>query len=163
VHEKQLFAVTRRKFHCTKYFSLTLYNHRELIDVPFAFRGTSNERKQKGNKESTLRRRAKKREAYLEKLQRDGKYNPDRPLRPDPERWIPKSQRSYNKRGRKGRSKFVGAQGGGTGFGAEKEAARLDVAARVAARKEGKESFSQFSTAHLSAASSQTDRGGQKR
>lgn len=147
--------------HCL--FLWHFFDGHDLTKVSFAFRNDSNERKKECNRESTLRRRAKKREAYLEKLQSDGKYNPDRPVKPDPERWIPKSQRSYNRRGRKGRSKFVGAQGGGTGFGAEKDAAKLDVAARVAARAEGKETFSQFSTAHLSAVSSKTDRGVRKR
>lgn len=112
--------------------------------------------------ESVLRVRSRKREAYLAKLQSEGKFNPDRPIKPDPERWIPKSQRSYNRRGRKVRNKFIGAQGGGTGVGAEKEASRLDVAARLAARAEGKESFGQFSTAHLAAVSSTSDRGGPK-
>lgn len=76
-----------------------------------------------------------------------GKYDPKHPPPPpDPERWIPKSQRSYNRRGqgselnsptqlpskwclswplsgrwrwlvagRKGRTKFTGAQGSGDG------------------------------------------------
>ncbi len=111
------------------------------------------QKKQK-NHESILRRRAKKREAYLEKLQEEGRYNPDRPVKPDPERWVPKSQRSYNKRGKKGRTKFVGAQGIGSGAGAEKDAAKLDAAARAAAKAQGKDSASNGrSTAHLSVSS----------
>lgn len=114
------------------------------------------ERKKSNNqsKDSILRRRARKRDAYLEKLQKEGKYNPDRPTKPDPERWIPKNQRSYNRRGRKGRSKFLGAQGGGTGFGAEKEAAKLDAYARAAAKAAGKDiTGGKPSTAHLSVSS----------
>ena len=62
--------------------------------------------------------------------------------KPDPERWIPKVQRSYNnRRGRGGgRGKYtsnVGAQGGGASPGMERDAAKLDVAARVAAAKSG--------------------------
>ena len=109
-----------------------------------------------------MRKRARRRESYLEKLQKEGRYNPDRPVQPDPERWIPKTQRSYTKRGRRGRNKFVGAQGGGTGAGAEKDAAKLDVAARAAARAEGKESGNQQpSTAHMSVSSK--GKGGRRR
>ncbi len=101
-----------------------------------------------------MRRRAKKREAYLEKLQKEGRYNPDKPSKPDPERWIPKNQRSYNRRGRRGRNKFVGAQGGGTGFGADKDAAKLDAAARAAAKAQGLDlTGGQPSTAHLAVSS----------
>jgi len=95
-----------------------------------------------------LRQRTKRREAYVAKLQKEGNYNPDR--KPDPERWISKNQRSYNRRGRKGRNKFVGAQGGGTGFGADKEAAKLDALARATAKAQGKDISSGPSTAHLS-------------
>jgi signal recognition particle subunit SRP72 len=113
--------------------------------------GTSKKKSQ----EAILRQRAKKRESHLEKLQKQGKYNPDKPTKPDPERWIPKNQRSYNRRGRKGRSKFLGAQGGGTGFGADKEAAKLDAYARAIAKAEGKDlSGGQPSTAHMSVSSS---------
>jgi len=120
-------------------------------------------KKNKKNQEAILRQRAKKREIYLEKLQKEGRYNPDRPTKPDPERWIPKNQRSYAKRGRKARQKFVGAQGGGTGAGAEKDAARLDAFARAAARAEGKDAFTQQpSTAHLSV-SSNNGKGARRR
>jgi len=96
------------------------------------------ERKKK-NRESILRKRAKQREVYLSRLASEGLYDPNKtPLpTPDPERWIPKSQRSYNRRGGRGRGRFksnIGAQGGGAGAGMEKEAAKLDVAARVAAK-----------------------------
>ena len=112
----------------------------------------SNRKKKKKSKEAVLRQRAKKREAHLSKLQQEGKYNPDRPMKPDPERWIPKNQRSYAKRGRKGRHKFVGAQG--AGGGADKDAAKLDAAARAAAKAEGKDSASNKpSTAHLAVSS----------
>jgi len=112
------------------------------------------QKKNKKNQEAILRQRTKKRDLYLEKLQKEGRYNPNRPTKPDPERWIPKNQRSYAKRGRKARQKFVGAQGGGIGAGAEKDAARLDAAARAAARAQGKDVFSQQpSTAHLCVAS----------
>lgn len=89
------------------------------------------ERKKK-NRDAVLRKRAKQREAYLSKLEADGRYDPKQSPQPDPERWIPKSQRSYNRRGRRGRNKGVGAQGGGAGAGMEKDAAMLDIAARAA-------------------------------
>lgn len=112
-------------------------------------------RNKKGSKNAILKQRAKNRDAYLQKLQKEGNYNPDRPTKPDPERWIPKNQRSYNRRGRRGRQKFLGAQGGGTGFGAEKDAAKLDVYARAAAKAAGKDMTGGIaSTAHLSVASS---------
>jgi signal recognition particle subunit SRP72 len=97
-----------------------------------------------------LERRAKNREEYLKKLTLEGKYNPDRPTPPDPERWIPKSQRSYNKRGRKARTTFVGSQGAGAGT--EKDASRLDVAAKLAAQSSG--ASSKPSTAHLAVSTS---------
>ena len=91
----------------------------------------------KKNPEAIKRRRARARAAYLAELAAAGKYDANRPgPPPDPERWIAKSQRSYNKRGKKGRAKFVGAQG--SGDGAQKDTARLDVASRVAAEKKKK-------------------------
>ncbi|CAE7469611.1 SRP72, partial [Symbiodinium microadriaticum] len=80
------------------------------------------------------RKRAKRREAYLQKLQEDGKYDPARPSKPDPERWLPLKHRSYNKRGRKNRHKFVGGQG--SGDGAQKDMQKLDVYARTQAAAE---------------------------
>lgn len=94
-------------------------------------------------RERILRRRAKLRELYLLKLQELGKYDPNRPIKPDPERlvffspccltmspdrWIPLKQRSYSKRGRKNRNKFVGGQG--SGDGAQKDMQKLDAYAR---------------------------------
>ena len=119
----------------------------------------------KKNHDAILRRRAKKREAYLEKLMKEGKYNPDRPVKPDPERWVPKSQRSYNKRGRRGRTKFIGAQGIGSGAGADKDAAKLDAAARAAAKAQGKDIVNQGrSTAHLAVSSNGAiGKGGRRR
>uniref|UniRef100_A0A7S1ZNJ0 Signal recognition particle subunit SRP72 n=1 Tax=Ditylum brightwellii TaxID=49249 RepID=A0A7S1ZNJ0_9STRA len=120
------------------------------------------EQRKKKNREAILRQRAKKREQYLKKLESEGRYNPDRPAKPDPERWIPKNQRSYNRRGRRGRNKFVGAQGGGTGAGADREAAKLDAAARAAERNEGGVS-SKPSTAHMKVGSSGAVRKGGRR
>ncbi|KAL3805880.1 hypothetical protein HJC23_007841 [Cyclotella cryptica] len=100
-------------------------------------RGEQNNKK---NREAILRKRAKLRDAYLKELESKGLYDPNKvpQTKPDPERWIPKSQRSYNRRGRRGRyNANIGAQGGGAGAGMEKDAAKLDVAARVAAAKAG--------------------------
>ena len=75
--------------------------------------------------ESIARKRTKRREAHLAKLRQRDDYNPMIGLvNPDPERWIPKKQRSYGKRGRRGRNRFVGAQG--AGMGTQKDAAKLD-------------------------------------
>lgn len=99
----------------------------------------------------------------MKKLQEEGRYNPDRPINPDPERWIPKSQRSYNKRGRRARTQWVGAQGIGSGAGADKDAAKLDAAARAAAKAQGIDRKNQSkSTAHLSV-SSTVGKGGRRR
>ena len=51
-------------------------------------------------------------------------------------RWLPLKHRSYNKRGRKNRGKFVGGQG--SGDGAQKDMQKLDAYARSqAATAEG--------------------------
>jgi len=114
---------------------------RKMIAATGGKRGSNLGERKKKNLESILRRRAKQRRAHLSHLQSQNRYDPNKtPLpKPDPERWIPKSQRSYNRRGRGrgGRYKSAGAQGGGGGVGMEKDAAKLDVAARVAAEKSG--------------------------
>ena len=156
-------------YFCIELISNAIYAHFFIgrIDLSAHILSKSiSQKKKKKNQEAILRKRTKKREQYLNNLQKQGKYNPDRPKKPDPERWIPKSQRSYNKRGRKSRQKFVGAQGGGTGVGADKEASRLDVAARVAAKAEmdGKDPLNhQPSTAHLRVASNGYGKGPRRR
>lgn len=101
-------------------------------------RSNTGERKSK-TRESILRKRSKQRTAYLSRLELEGKYDTSKssPAMPDPERWIPKNQRSYNRRGRGKYKSNVGAQGGGAGPGMDRDAAKLDVAARVAATKLG--------------------------
>ena len=85
--------------------------------------------------ESIARKRAKRREAYLANLRARPDYNASIGLvNPDPERWIPRKQRSHGKRGRRGRNRFVGAQG--AGMGTEKDALKLDAAARAARKAE---------------------------
>ena len=66
-------------------------------------------------------------------------YDPLKPQEPDPERWLPKKQRSYNKRfaGRKGAKgsaskTFSGAQGGDA---STRDAAKLDMYAKHQAEK----------------------------
>ena len=74
------------------------------------------------------------RDRYLAKIMAKDDYNPSIGLvKPDAERWIPRKQRSYAKRSRRGRGKFVGAQG--SGMGTEKDALKLDAAARSLAKK----------------------------
>ena len=118
------------------------------------------ERKKK-NRDAILRKRAKQREVYLSKLEAEGRYDPKQNPKPDPERWIPKSQRSYNRRGRRSRNKGTGAQGGGAGAGMEKDAAKLDVVARLAAN-DGQSSGP--STANMKvSSSSRKGKGGRRR
>ncbi len=104
--------------------------------------------------EHRLRQRAKKREAYLAKLASEGKYNPLKPTVPDPERWLPKSQRStsHNRRGR-GKQHYYSTSSQGV-VSSEKDVAKLDAAARAAAKKQQVGSSSATpSTAHISVSS----------
>lgn len=110
----------------------------------------------KKSREQVLRRRAKQRDAHLSQLEAKGVYRRDRPTQPDPERWLPRVERSYGRKKRGGPKTHKGAQGGVS----EKDAARLDVAAR---QTEGA-SYSHSgapSTAHISATSGSTA-GGRK-
>ncbi|GMH73250.1 hypothetical protein TrRE_jg6285, partial [Triparma retinervis] len=102
-----------------------------------------NERRMK-NRARTKEQREKRRERHVAKLEALGKYNPNNPPMPDPERWLPKSQRSHSKKGRKNRDKFSGAQG--AGGGALKDAAKLDAKKRA---EGGDKDARAFSTAHL--------------
>jgi len=119
------------------------------------------ERKKK-NRDAILWKRAKQREAYLSKLEAEGRYDPKQNTKPDPERWIPKSQRSYNRRGRRSRNKGTGAQGGGAGAGMEKDAAKLDVAARLAAN-DGQSSGPSTANMKVSSSGARKGKGGRRR
>ena len=98
--------------------------------------------------DAILRRRARERQAHLEKLTTQGLYRPDRPVQPDPERWLPKYERSYNrKRRNKAQSQqHRGAQGGVS----DKDTHKLDVVAKQQARANGDVGATGKSTAHLS-------------
>ena len=106
----------------------------------------------KKSHEAVLRRRARKREEYLAKLEET--KSPFRTQQPDPERWLPKYERSYNRRrrNRQNQQQHKGAQGGVS----EKDAAKLDVAARQAARNNDNNNNAdgERSTAHMAAVSS---------
>lgn len=92
-------------------------------------------KRQAQNPEKIARKRQRRREKYLDTLMSKDDYNPSIGLvKPDPERWIPRKQRSYAKRGRRGRNKFVGAQG--SGMGGQKDALKLDAAARAALQED---------------------------
>ena len=114
--------------------------------------------KKRRSHEAVLRHRARKREAYLKKLEEKG-TNITRA--PDPERWTPKYERSYNARRRRKQhyQQHRGAQGGVS----EKDAAKLDVVARKEARERGE--FDPQSTAHIAVSSSGTlgRKGGRRR
>lgn len=116
----------------------------------------------KKNRDAILRKRAKQREAYLSKLEAEGRYDPKQNPKPDPERWIPKSQRSYNRRGRRSRNKGTGAQGGGAGAGMEKDAAKLDVVARLAAN-DGQSSGPSTANMKVSSSGARKGKGGRRR
>lgn len=103
--------------------------------------------KKKRSQESVMKRRARKREEYVKEKGLQGKQA-------DPERWLPKHERSYYARRRRHHNK-KGAQGGIS----ERDAAKLDVAAR----KEGGGAFdSGPSTAHMTVVGG-PKRGGKRR
>ena len=105
------------------------------------------------NRARDREKREKRKQLYLEKLVSLGKYDPDRPTKPDPERWLPKNQRSYNKKGRKNRSKYSGAQGAGAG--GINDAFSLDAASKLYSNSYNPKPFS---TAHLAPGSKQGKR-----
>ena len=82
-------------------------------------------KKPKRSLDRVMRRRARKRESYIEKLKEKGEYNPN--SKPNAERWIPKHERS---RGRRGGRSNRSAQGGGS----QSDSQRLDAAARRAGK-----------------------------
>ena len=128
-----------------------LHRTRKVADAEGALQ---TKKKKQQQQQHRLRQRAKKREAYLAKLKAQGK---SLTAKPDPERWIPKNQRSYSRR----RGKLGGAQGAGAGT--EKDAARLDVAARKA---QGALPPPSNSTAHMTVVTSGTmmkRKGGRKK
>lgn len=84
--------------------------------------------KSKRSEKSVLRQRDRRREAYLNSLEAKGQYNPDRPTKPNPDRWIPKHARTSNRRGGRRGGPSRSAQGGGS----QADAQRLDAAARRA-------------------------------
>mmetsp|Transcript_26754 Transcript_26754/g.57653 ORF Transcript_26754/g.57653 Transcript_26754/m.57653 type:complete len:567 (+) Transcript_26754:706-2406(+) len=88
----------------------------------------------KPSREKILRRRARKREAYLKELESKGKYNPDRPTKPDPERWTPKHERSRSGKNRGGRNHNNKGLNSAQGGGSRLDAQRLDAAARRAGK-----------------------------
>ena len=111
--------------------------------------------KGKKSHEAVLRQRARKREVYLTKLEEKGLYRRDRPSKPDPERWLPKYERSYARR-RRNRGATSQQHKGAQGGVSEKDAAKLDVAARQASRASGESGplTSGRSTAHMTVSTS---------
>jgi tetratricopeptide (TPR) repeat protein len=83
-------------------------------------------------KEKIMRRRARKREQYLKQLEEKGLYNPDRPTKPDPERWIPKHERSRSRGGGNRNRNSTGNNRSAQGGGSQRDALKLDAAARKA-------------------------------
>jgi len=95
-------------------------------------------RRNNNNRESIMKQRAKKRETYLEKLRE--RHIDTTKQKPDPERWLPKHERSNNRnrRRKQQQQQHRGAQGGYS----QAEAAKPDVANRASAP-------SAKSTAHM--------------
>ncbi|GKY93877.1 hypothetical protein MPSEU_000354600 [Mayamaea pseudoterrestris] len=113
---------------------------------------TTPEKDTKKSHDAILRRRSRQRQAHLDKLAAQGLHRVDRPVPPDPERWLPKYERSHNRKRRAKQQQqnhvHRGAQGSGV---SEKESQKLDVVARQQARANGDASGSGGkSTAHLS-------------
>ncbi|CAM9329917.1 unnamed protein product [Ascophyllum nodosum] len=107
---------------------------KKLVLVDKASQREERRRLRQKDHEAVLRQRAKRRDKYIAKLIAEGEIDPNKPVpKPDPERWIPRSHRSYGKRGKK-RNKFVGAQG--SGDGAAKDAAKLDAHAKAQSRRD---------------------------
>jgi hypothetical protein len=95
--------------------------------------GTENSANQSTrSKESVLRQRTKNREAYLKQLESKGEYNPDRPTKPNAERWIPKHERSRARGGRRNNHNQSNNNRSAQGGGSQADAQRLDAAARRA-------------------------------
>jgi signal recognition particle subunit SRP72 len=109
----------------------------------------------KKSHEAVLRQRAKKREIYLASLDQKGLR---RATHPDPERWLPKYERSHNRRRKHKGGPHKGSQGGVS----DKDAAQFDVAARQAARAT-EPNGTPTSTAHMVAVSSGGPRKGGRR
>lgn len=124
---------------------------------------STDQKRKKKSHDAILRRRARKREEHLANLHKRGVYNPDHPTKPDPERWLPKYERSYNRRRRNKGGVHKGAQGGVS----DKDAAKLDVVARQQARASGEADAAGRSTAHMAVVGGgmigRKSKGGKKR
>ena len=119
--------------------------------------------KKKKSHEAIMRRRARKRQEYMEN-------HPDA-RKPDPERWLPKYERSGRRKHNRQRHNNSGVttrghQGGGV---SENDAAKLDIAARLAGDSAGGGGTSSAgpSTAHINVSSSSSGntkrKGGRRR
>jgi signal recognition particle subunit SRP72 len=117
--------------------------------------GEASTTSKKKSHEQILRQRARQREVYLAALDQKGLR---RATHPDPERWLPKYERSYNRRRKHKGGPHKGSQGGVS----DKDAAQLDVAARQAARAT-EPNGTPTSTAHMAAVSSGGPRKGGRR
>jgi tetratricopeptide (TPR) repeat protein len=110
-----------------------------LLQVRKGQRIEALEQNRKKSRGAVARQRNKKREAYIATLEAT---NGDKASKPDPERWLPKHERVRARRKHGGKI-FTSSQGGIS----EKDAAKLDVVARQAARAAG--ATEGPSTAHL--------------
>jgi tetratricopeptide (TPR) repeat protein len=126
----------------------------------------------KKSHEAVLRRRARQRHVYLSQLEEKGQLSTLSTAVPDPERWIPKYERSNARRRRRTRNQprsAGGGGGGGTHQGggvSEREAAKLDIVARQAAQSSAdpnNSSSSSRSTAHLTAGATRKAKGSKRR
>ena len=128
---------------------------KEIVMIDNSPRDTSSSLRKK-SRDSILRRRAKRRQAYVSSL---SEY--DQTKTPDPERWIPKYERSSSRRYKRGSAVHRGAQGSGR---SNNTTDKLDIVARQEARARGE--VDSFSTAHLVATvggGSSRNKGGRRR
>ena len=86
----------------------------------------------KRNEKKIKKRRAKRREAYLAKMNAMDRYDEHNPIpTPDPERWIPRAMRkSTRRRVRRGEAHTSGGAQG-SGYISEKDLRKLDAKARA--------------------------------
>jgi hypothetical protein len=107
--------------------------------------------KPKKSHNAILRRRARQREHYLQKLVDKNLYRMDRPVTADPERWVPKYERAYNRK-RRNHSQQQQQHRSAQGTVSDKDMQKLDVVARQQQRSAGTGSSNAKSTAHLTVA-----------
>ncbi len=117
---------TGKKFDGKKVRSNSLENVEEIkLDEKPVFKKKRNEKKIK-------RRRAKRREEYLAKMNAMDRYDEHNPIpQRDPERWIPRAMRKSSRRRVRRGEAHVSGGAQGSGYISEKDLRKLDAKARA--------------------------------